>query len=61
MTKKKEIVEQEIAEEISVVAGIPLYTESHPILGITRRAVQPTQAAGDGRIGDPAQPVVTDA
>ena len=31
-----------------------LYTESDPINGLTRAAFQVTNAAGDGRIGDPA-------
>ncbi len=28
------------------------YVESHPILGVTRRAIVAEDAAGDGRVGD---------
>ena len=35
------------------------YVESHPILGVTRRAVVAEDAAGDGRVGDSGRTEVT--
>jgi hypothetical protein len=32
----------------------PLYSESHPILGLTKVVFQTAMSAGDGRPGDPA-------
>jgi hypothetical protein len=31
----------------------PLYSESHPILGLTKVVFQTAMTAGDGRIGEP--------
>ena len=31
----------------------PLYSESHPILGLTKVVFQTAMTAGDGRVGEP--------
>ncbi len=60
MTTKQEL-ENEIAslqaqlgavETPSPVDRRQAYVESHPILGVTRRATVAEDAAGDGRVGD---------
>jgi hypothetical protein len=63
----KKIVEQEevVAEpkaekKAAFVSPSPvdngtLYTESHPILGVTRRATVVSQSDGDGHVGDGAE------
>lgn len=40
---------------VSPVERRELYTESHPILGVTRKRWMPKDAAGDGRTGDGAR------
>ncbi len=44
-----------VSESPSPVDRGQLYVESHPILGVTRKATVISQSVGDGRVGDGAE------
>lgn len=49
----KEVAAPAAIQQPPSVSGV-MYTESHPILGVTRRTTKTADAIGDGRIGDGA-------